>query len=146
MDFHTEELNAQPIVFIRTETKITEIGNRVGECLGQLGPFVADNAAGPPLCRYKEWNDEGGVMEVAVPVRTPMDSQGNIEAGELPAGNAAVVTHVGAYDGLAGTWGALKGWMAEHKMECRDDPWEVYMDDCSVTPESELRTVIYWPI
>ena len=36
--------------------------------------------------------------------------------------------------------------MAEQKMECRADPWEVYMDDCSVTPENELRTVIYWPI
>jgi len=146
MEFHTEELSAQPVVFIRTQTKVTEIGDKIGECLGQIAPYVGANAAGGPLCRYNEWDGEGGVMEVAMPVQAPMDAKGNIEAGELPGGKAAVVTHVGAYDGLAETWEALKGWMAEQKMECRGDPWEQYMDDCTVTPAEKLRTRIVWPI
>ena len=71
MDFHTEELNAQPIVFIRTPTKMNEIGDKIGQCLGQIGPAVGPNAAGMPLVRYLEWNEEGGVMEVAMPVKAP---------------------------------------------------------------------------
>ena len=81
-----------------------------------------------------------------MPVQTPMDAKGNIEAGALPGGKAAVVTHVGAYDGLADTWEAFKGWMAEQQMESRDNPWEQYIDDCTVTPAEKLRTRIVWPI
>ena len=146
MEFHTEEVGVQPFVFIRTQTKITEIGDKIGACLGQLAPFVGDNAAGMPIARYTEWDAEGGTMEIGMPVKAAMESQGDIQAGDLPAGRAAVVTHVGAYDGLAATWDALKVWMANEKLEGRDSPWEQYIDDPGAVPADEVRTRIYWPV
>ena len=146
MDFHTEELEPRAVVFIRTPTRITEIGDRIGACLARVMPYVGDNAAGPPFARYLEWDGDGGVIEVGMPVRAPMAGQGDIEAGELPGGRAAAVTHVGPYDGLKDTWEALNRWMTEAGHEGRAAPWEDYVDDpCSAPPES-LRTFIHWPI
>jgi len=146
MEFRIEELTAQPYVFMRMETRQEEIGNKIGASLGRLMPYVAANAAGMPLARWSKWEDGVGTMEVGIPVREAMAGDGDIEAGTLPAGKAAVVTHVGHYDGLAGTWDKLKAWIAEQGLECRADPWELYVDDCGEVPVEKLRTIIYWPV
>jgi effector-binding domain-containing protein len=146
MDFKIEELTAQPYMFIRQETKQSEIGNRIGACLGRLMPYVAANAGGMPIARWSKWEDGIGTMEVGIPVREPMPAKDEIEAGELPAGRAAVVTHVGSYDGLMGSWEKLKAWMQQEGLEGRADPWEAYVDDPGEVPVEKLRTIIHWPI
>ena len=146
MEFRTEELGSQPYLFIKTETKQSEIGDKIGACLGQIMPLAGANAAGAPFCRWHSWEGDSGVMEVGMPLTAPVDGQGDVQSGELPAGKAAVVTHVGSYEGLAGTWEKLKAWMAEEGMECRADPWEHYVDDPTAVPVEQLRTIIYWPI
>jgi effector-binding domain-containing protein len=146
MEFHIEELTEQPYVFIRLETRQSEIGEKIGACLGRMMPLVGARAAGAPLARWYEWTGDSGVMEVGVPVSEPMEGLGDIEACVLPAGRAAVVTHIGSYDGLAATWERLKGWMEQEGLEARAAPWEQYVDDCSTTPVEKVRTVIYWPV
>jgi len=146
MDFHTEELEPRAVVFVRTPTRITEIGNKITACLARVGPYVGGNAAGPPFARYPEWDGDGGVIEVGLPVRTRMAGEGDIETGELPGGRAAAVTHVGPYDGLVHTWEALKRWMTEAGLEGRAAPWEDYVDDPCSVPHESLRTLIHWPI
>lgn len=146
MEFRIENLSAQPYVFIREETKQSEIGDRIGACLGRIMPYVGGRAAGPPFARWSKWEGDTGVMEVGVPVNEPMDGQGGIEPGTLPAGPAAVVTHTGSYDGLSATWDRLKHWMIEQGHEGRADPWEHYVDDCTAVDMEKVRTIIYWPV
>jgi len=146
MEHRTEDLAAQPYAFIRMRTKKDEIGNNIGACLGRIAPFVGERCAGMPLARWSAWEGDGGVMEVGIPVRGKFEGEGDIQCGELPAGKAISVTHVGSYDGLAETWRKLGAWIKEQGIEARADPWESYVDDPGEVPVEKLRTVIYWPV
>ena len=42
-----------------------------------------------------------------MPVRSQMDGTARVQAGELPCGTMATVTHMGPYEGLPNTWAAL---------------------------------------
>ncbi|MEM8882575.1 MAG: GyrI-like domain-containing protein [Planctomycetota bacterium] len=146
MEFRTEELAARPFVFVRVETKMHEIGEKIGEALAKVGPYVGENAAGMPVTRYVDWNEEGGGMEIGLPVRAPMEGEGDVQCGELIAGKVLTCTHVGPYDNLKQSWAALHAHIAEHDLPSRAAPWEVYADDPGQTPIDQVRTLIYWPI
>ncbi|MHC4955424.1 MAG: GyrI-like domain-containing protein [Planctomycetota bacterium] len=140
MDIHIEEISAQPIVGVRKNVAQTEIGDTVGQVLGELMPRLGPNAVGAPLARYHTWKGDRGEVEVAVPVKEPM------EENELPGGRAVVAVHVGPYDTLKDTWEAVGVWMKAHGLEGRAAPWEQYVSDCSNTPPEKLETRIIWPI
>ena len=141
-----ETIEARPILGIRRRVRTEEIGNTIGELLGRVMPVAAPHMAGPILSRWHTWEADGAEMEVAVPVRAPLDSQGDIQASILPAGPAAVVLHVGPYDTLKDSWAALTAWMAETGTVGRAAPWEEYLDDQGVVPQDEIRSRIVWPI
>jgi len=141
-----ETLEPRPILGIRTHVKLNEIGNTIGELLQELMPYVGANAAGAPLARYHTWENDDGQIEVAVPVREPAAGEGRIVADNLPGGRAAVVMHVGPYDGLKETWEALRAWLEEQGHESRDAPWEEYLSDPTQVPPEKLETRVVWPI
>ena len=141
-----ETLEARPALGIRAEVKMQEIGNRMGELIGRVMAVAGPHCAGPIVSRWHTWEDDGGEMEVAVPVREAMEDQGELKASTLPAGPAAVLVHVGAYDNLIESWTALGTWMKENGKVGRAAPWEEYIDDPGATPASEVRTRIVWPI
>jgi effector-binding domain-containing protein len=148
VEFHTEELEAKPFVFIRVPTTIAEIGPKIGACMGQLGPYIGANAAGPVVARWTDWDQEklAGTMEVGMPVRAAMPGQGEIQSGELPAGRMAVGEHVGSNEGLNAAWQKFGSWINKQGMECRGDPWEEYISDPGVTPQEECVTRLVWPV
>jgi len=146
MDVTIETLEAQPIVGIRVQTKISEIGDKIGACMGELAPFVGDRCSGPPLARYHTWDGEGGEMEVALPVHEAIEGSGHLQPGELPGGRAAVVMHVGPYENLNRTWQALGTWIKEQGLEGGAPPWECYMNDPGANPPEKWLTKIIWPV
>jgi len=146
MDFTIETIPSQPVVGIRTMTKMGEIGDRIGALMPELGDFAGDRMAGPPLARWHTWEGDAGEMEVAVPVREPVAGTDRIQASELPAGRAAIAMHIGPYDDLKDTWNALGAWMKEQGLEPAGAPWEQYLSDCAVTPADQLQTRIVWPV
>jgi effector-binding domain-containing protein len=146
MEYRTEDIVAQPVVYIETDVTQAEVGERVGALLGELMPMVGDNVSGAPLARWKEWDGEAGTMQVAVPVKSEMAGSGRLEAGELPAGRALIATYVGPYDGLAAAWGEVHAKMEADGLEGCAAPWEQYVSDCATTPAEELQTIIVWPI
>ena len=112
----------------------------------ELGAYVGDRMAGAPLARYHTWEDDAGEMEVAIPVKEPVEGTDRIQASELPAGRAAVAMHIGPYDNLKETWTALGTWIEEQGLEPAAAPWEQYLSDCGDTPADQLQTRIVWPI
>jgi effector-binding domain-containing protein len=146
MSFTIENITSQPIVGIRTQTTMAEIGNNIQRLMPELGAFVGDRMAGGPLVRWHSWEDNAGEMELAVPVREPMEGTDRVQPGELPAGRAAVALHVGPYDSVADTWNAFGAWMNEQGLERAGAPWEQYLNDPQCTPPQDLQTKIVWPI
>jgi AraC family transcriptional regulator len=146
----TRELSAQPVLFIRRETKASEIAKTLGEVLPKV--FAHAQAAdvplaGPPYARYVAMEQGQMTLEAGMPVAAKARSDGEIEAGELPGGLVAVATHVGPYDKLKDTHMAIEAWIKAGGHEVAGGPWELYVTDPGEVPDpEEWRTEVYWPL
>jgi effector-binding domain-containing protein len=146
-------LQAQPVVYTRGRAPFGDagaIGNALGAAFGVVGQFGQSHGAqmaGPPYARFL--SPPGGTMdfEAGMPVVAAVPGEGEVESGELPAGEAAVTTHVGPFDTLRAGYEAIEGWMREHNRSGGGPPWEVYMTDPQLEPDPQKwRTDIYWPL
>lgn len=105
----------QPYVAIRGHVSMPEIGAfavRTPEVYAWLGARgVAP--AGPPFLKYNVI-DMTRQLEIdnGVPVAAPVDGDGDVIAGVLPAGRYASLTHVGHPSELMGTTKTLLDWAA----------------------------------
>jgi effector-binding domain-containing protein len=102
---------AQPYVAVRrtvTLQTFPEIADRLPGLFGWLAERgVAP--AGPPFFRYLVIDMERELdVEAGVPVAAPVDGDGDVLAGELPAGRYATTTHVGHPDELIAVTGAFQ--------------------------------------
>ena len=80
MEFGVRELEAQPIVGIRTTVAMSEIGNAMGPLFGELSEHIAQSGqepAGMPLARYHSPPGETVELECAIPVASPMPGGGS---------------------------------------------------------------------
>lgn len=161
MKFETKRIEAQPILGIRATTTTDKLGEVMGPLFGEIYGYIQQSRqepAGMPFAIY-HWMDghaidpeceaEGHAVELecGMPVASPMDGGGRIEAGELPAGTVATVTHMGPYDALPKTWAALTEWMGSQGLQGAGAPWEVYVTDPGTEPDqSKWRTDIFFPV
>ncbi len=148
--FGTTQLEAQPIVGIRTTVAMNEIGKVMGPLFGAVHGHIRQNgqqAAGAPLAIYYSPPGDSVDLECAIPVASPMAGAGRVRAGELPAAKVATVTHVGPYDTLSQTWAALTEWMNSQGLAAAGAPWESYVTDPGAEPDrSKWRTDIFFPV
>lgn len=110
----------QPYVAIKagvTMEQLSGLADRLGEVFGWLaGRGVAP--AGPPFFRY-DVIDMAGLLavEAGVPVAAPVEGDGRVIAGVLPAGRYGTALHVGPYDGLIGAVENLLQWAEAQGLE-----------------------------
>lgn len=99
---------------------VGSIADRIPEIFGWLGARgIAP--AGPPFLRYNVIDMERQLeIEAGVPVASPVESDGHVRAGTLPAGRFATLLHVGAPPTLRAANAALLDWAAE-----RDLTWDM---------------------
>ena len=141
-----QTLSARPVLGVRASVRQAEIGDVIGRLLPALLAVAGPHVAGPPLARWHAWEGDRGDMELAVPVSTPQAPSGTAAPGELPGGRAAVLEHVGSYDGLAAAWERMRVWLEAEGHQGAGAPWEEYVSDCGVTPAEQLVTRIVWPL
>ena len=118
---------AVPYVGISQWVSMAELGSvadRIPEIFGWLGTHgIAP--AGPPFFRYDVIDMKRQLLvEVGVPVASAVQDDGNIQAGTLPAGEFAVMTHTGAPPTLEAATAALLAWA-----EARGLAWDVVETD-----------------
>ncbi|MXY69479.1 MAG: GyrI-like domain-containing protein [Acidobacteriia bacterium] len=82
-----------------------------------------------PVAIYHSKEGDAVELECGMPVRSQMDGTARVQAGELPCGTMATVTHMGPYEGLPNIWAALTEWMTSQGLEGAEAPWEVYVTD-----------------
>jgi effector-binding domain-containing protein len=104
---------AQPYVGVTgavTMTTFAQIADRFPDVFGWLGSRRI-GVAGPPFFRYLVIDMERElIVEAGVPVATPVEGDGDVHAGVLPAGRYATVTHKGHPAELVEVTGALLAW------------------------------------
>jgi effector-binding domain-containing protein len=118
---------AQPYAGISawvTMAAVGSVAHRIPEIFGSLGARgVAP--AGPPFFRYHVIDMERQLLvEAGVPVASPVEDDGEIRGGTLPAGRFAVMTHTGAPQTLVGATSALLDWAKERRLV-----WDLSLTD-----------------
>jgi len=150
LSIERQELTAQPVLFVRVRVArhelATAIGNGIGKSYGHA-QHAGLAMAGPPFTRYPEVGAGLITVEAGVPLAAAAPGAGEIEAGELPGGPAAVAMHAGPYDQLTETYAAIERWMEAQGVRPGGAPWESYLTDPADHPnQADWRTAVYWPI
>jgi effector-binding domain-containing protein len=138
----------QPYVAIRTRVAMSGLAG-VGARLGEVFDFLGKGGVlpvGPPFFKYNvidmaaELEVEGGV-----PVAEPVEGDGQIISGVIPAGRYATVSHVGHPDELFDVTSSLLDWATRQGLRWDMTPgeggehWagrlEFYLTDPSQEPD-----------
>jgi AraC family transcriptional regulator len=97
-------------------------------------------------------HDDGSGAEqrydCAITVGRDFRPEGEVEVGNIEAGEYAVVTYQGPYWGVdaAYTW-LIESWIKAQGRQTRHAPsFEVYLNDAGAVPESELLTDVHVPL
>lgn len=147
--FRIVELQPQPTLVMRASVPPSRIAAQFREVMITLFPHLSERGArpvGPPFTRYLATGDTFDI-EVGVPVAEAGVSEGEILAGELPGGFAAMTTHVGPYDALGEAHNALRQWVRWERRTMAGPPWEVYVTDPAEVEDPSLwRTDLYLPL
>ena len=157
-----------PIRFIETqgeigmEVEIRTLESRKIVCMPHTGPYYMIGATFDALAGWLKENQVEVGLTAALyyddPDVTPVEqlrsdagafvpddfttNDTRVQVKEITGGLYAVTTHIGHYDGLNSAWGRFVGeWLPSSGYTFPDTPcFEVYLDDCSVTPPAEVRT------
>lgn len=128
---------------------------RIGEAFERLHGWMAaaGHTFGPGYALYHD--DPGSTPEAeqrsdaCVQVAegfTPEDPA--VAVHEIPAGEYAVATYVGGYEGLPEAWGRLFAELlpATGRASSPGVSFEVYIDNCNELPKERLRTELWVPV
>ncbi len=111
LSIERRELAAQPILFVRARAARHELSAAIGEAVGKAYPYAQKSGfaiTGHPITRYLSTGPGLYDIQVCIPLASPAIGLGEVVAGALPAGPAAVATHAGPYDQLTETYAALE--------------------------------------
>jgi effector-binding domain-containing protein len=85
------------------------------------------------------YKDDVPAVEVGVEVSEPIPDMGRVVASRLPAGRAAVTTHLGNYDDLNLAHRAVIEWCDKNGMERVGPRWEIYGHWRDDSPDQEVE-------
>ena len=133
---------AEPTAVIRESVSMEGLADfydrayrAVAESLGRQGVQPAGAAFG----YYLTMPTERFELEAGFPTGAPVAADGDVLASELPGGTVARATHVGGYDSLGDSWGALVAWATEQGRTPEGRMWEVYVTE--PTPQLDPATL-----
>jgi AraC-like DNA-binding protein/effector-binding domain-containing protein len=144
------EFEPQPILFIRRKVARPELQGALAECFGTLfghGHKAGLAIAGWPLARYVSMSPGLVTVDIAMPLATAAQGEGEMQSGELSGGPVAVGVHAGPYEQLSETHAAIERWIEARGLSASGPPWEWYVTDPAHHPDpADWRTEVYWPL
>lgn len=151
MDYKFEEAEpaAQPAVAIRTRTPVANIAQVMGETFGKVYQYIMEIGGQPGEAAYAAYyNMDMNDLDVDIGflVATPLPGQGEIDAAEIPGGKQVSCMFKGPYSQMEPVYKAMTDWMMQNTYVPTGIAYELYYNDPSQVPESELLTKIVFPL
>lgn len=137
------EVPAQPVLSARRKMKPSELGRFLAEIVPRAFAKAAAEQLGPGL-PFARFFARGAAFDVEAGVMTALRgrSEGELVAGELPAGKVARSWHVGPYETSPKSWDALRT-----ASKAKGVGWEIYVTDPADQPDSsQWRTQLVLPL
>lgn len=138
-------LRRQPILYLRGEVAWAEAPaffDRAFPALFRHLEATGGALDGPPLSCTRVRTADGMEVEVGVPLRDPVEGDGEVLAGEIPPVEVATTFHVGSYAGLSESYGALAEFVEGAGRRATGVAYEFYVDEPGQVPTDRLRTRI----
>lgn len=150
-DFDIIEINEQQTAVVKATVPMAELKDLFDRAFGEVFAAIGKQGvapAGAPFGYYPVKPTDAGVqVEAGVPVAGPVSADGDVVASALPGGRVVHGTHVGPYELLEQTYGALMAWVQEQGLTLAAGMWECYVSDPAAQPDpATWRTEIYWPL
>jgi hypothetical protein len=152
---HERWQRAEPIVRIDTRTSWADLPEFFGAAYPRLAAHVARHGGritGPPGASYGsgegiDRDDTAVSAWLAVDVPLPADPAAGVVGDRLPETRLAVALHIGGFDDMSATYGAVGAWVAEHDRAVTGPLQELYLaGPPEVTDPDALRTEVGWPV
>jgi effector-binding domain-containing protein len=145
-----QELTSQPVVTVRDSVAPDALPALFERRFAQLAGHLAQRGAAPagqPLAIYHAVSSEAVDVELGMPVAEPVAGAGEVVAGELAAGRAAVITHHGPYDTLPAAHAELATFVKGRCLQPSGPPREIYVTDPGAEPDpARWRTDVVQPV
>ena len=147
MQYHCEAIQqpAQPVLFIRTKTTVQDLPQVLGRGYGAIMQFLEkakEQPVGPPFVAYYNMDMSDLDIELGFPVSSTLAGKEPIQAGSIPACQAASCEFTGPYPELGLAYEELTTWIRENGHAATGVVYEFYLNDPMQTPAEELKTKI----
>jgi effector-binding domain-containing protein len=144
-----EELPLQPILSARVVTPVEELPQHLGRIYGALFQYLeelGEPPAGEPFAAYYNLDMKALDVEAGVAVRRALPPRGELQPGEIPAGQFVSTEFTGPYDAMGPAYEALTAFAKAQGLEPAGAAYEFYLNDPSQEPHEEPRTRIMFPV
>lgn len=139
------ELTPSLGIAIRDRVPMNQLPAFFGAAYAELGAAGGAQLTGPPFAIYHAFEEDAIDVSAVMPVRSRLPATGRVVPIELAGGPAVQVKHVGPYDELSATYGAIEKWIAEHHRARAGAPREIYMTMPTV-PATQQMTLVVQPL
>jgi len=149
-DIELRQESGQPKLSIRGNVTFAEIGEKVGEFVGETAAYLERleiEPDGPPFTRVHGLTAEYIDLEAGLATKEPVSGEGNIQSGHFPTGPVAVTLHRGDYQTLPEASEALLAWATANGWQACGPNWERHLVAPGHDPNPQnWRTEVFMPL
>jgi effector-binding domain-containing protein len=134
---------------VREVVRQDDLAAALGRMYQAVDQVLARQAVQPDGSKFARYHAFGETvdLEAGVPVKTPIQPEGDVKPGVLPSGPGAIAVHAGPYETLAQTYEAIEAWLASTGRAASGPPWEIYLTDPSLEPDTaKWLTEVIFPL
>lgn len=145
-------LEDQIVLVIRDSAGPEAYGQVMGRGYAELMQFIKLKKLTPkghPFAIYVSWDSvtQFSVFDMGIAVEYAEGGKGRIRAEEIPAQKVVMADYYGPYDKTASVYYALEKYITQGGLEIIGNPWEIYVTDPMVEPDTaKWNTQILFPV
>lgn len=138
----------QPIVFIRTKTRVEQLPVLIGQSYGKLASYLAEIGqcmTDVPFVAYHNMDMQNLDVQIGFHVSGPIPEKDDIQSGYIQERKIIFCIYRGAYSEIEPVYEEMAKWFEISGQEPAGTVYEYYYNGPEY-PESELLTKIVMPI